>query len=76
MNKQPRSPLSALSPDQLMERAREYRRMAANASTVETRDALNPLTMRFAMLATRRELQAGALGSTQFRNVAALRNRL
>jgi hypothetical protein len=43
MNKQPRSPLSALSPEQLMERAREYRRMAANASTVETRDALNGL---------------------------------
>jgi hypothetical protein len=51
-----RPPLSALSADQLMERAQQYRWMAATATTVEVRDALNRLAMRLAMLAARREL--------------------
>jgi hypothetical protein len=41
---------------QLMDRAREYRRMAATATTAEARDALNLLAVRFAMLAAKREL--------------------
>jgi hypothetical protein len=52
MNQRP--PLSALTPDQLMERAREYRRMAAAATTAQTRDALNALAVPFATLAAHR----------------------
>jgi hypothetical protein len=50
----PRPPLSALTSEQLMVRAREYRRMAASATTAQIRDALNVLTVRFAMLAAQR----------------------
>jgi hypothetical protein len=50
----PHPPLSALTSDQLMERARQYRRMAASATTAEIRDAINVLAIRFAMLAARR----------------------
>jgi hypothetical protein len=53
---EPRPTLSALTVDQLMDRAQEYRRMAATATTVETRDALNPLAVRLAMLAARRQV--------------------
>jgi hypothetical protein len=44
-------PVSALTSEQLMARAREYRRMAASATTAGIRDALNLLAVRFAMLA-------------------------
>jgi hypothetical protein len=50
----PRPPLSALTSEQLMERAREYRRMAASATTAQTRDALNVLAVRLVMLAAER----------------------
>jgi hypothetical protein len=42
-----------LTIEQLMERARQYRRMAATATTPETRDALNRLAIGFAMFAAR-----------------------
>jgi hypothetical protein len=48
---EPRPPLCALNSEQLMVRAREYRRMAASATRAEIRDALNVLAVRFAMLA-------------------------
>jgi hypothetical protein len=48
-----RPPISALTAEKLMERARQYRRMAATATTPETRDALNRLAIGFAMFAAR-----------------------
>jgi hypothetical protein len=53
---EPRPPLSALTVDQLMGRAHEYRRMAGTASTIEVRDALNRLAVRLARLAAEREV--------------------
>ena len=50
------APLSALSSDQLMARAMEYRRMALTATTAETQEALIQLALRFVMLATRRKV--------------------
>jgi hypothetical protein len=50
----PRPPLSALTSEQVLARAREYRRMAASATTAEIRDALNLLAVRFAILAAQR----------------------
>jgi hypothetical protein len=47
-------PLSALTSEQLMARAREYRRMAASATTAGIRDALNLLAVRLAILAAQR----------------------
>jgi hypothetical protein len=41
-------------PQFLLARAREYRRIAASATTAEIRDALNVLAVRFAMLAAHR----------------------
>jgi predicted component of type VI protein secretion system len=55
--------LSELSPDELLTRAHQYRSMAATASTPDTRDALNTLAIRYAMLAAEREVsqqQGGA----------------
>ena len=52
-----RSPLSALPIDQLLARAAEYRRMAATASTPDTKDALNRLAVRFAMMAAKRQVE-------------------
>jgi hypothetical protein len=49
-----RPPLSALTSEQLLARAREYRRMAASATTAGIRDALNLLAVRFAILAAQR----------------------
>ena len=54
---EPEPTLSDLTPDQLLERAREYRRMAATATTVETRDALSRLAVRFAMRAAKEAIR-------------------
>jgi hypothetical protein len=55
--------LSELSPDELLTRAHEYLCMAATASTLDSRNALNTLATRFVMLAAEREIsqqQGGA----------------
>jgi len=51
-------PLSALTADQIVERAREYRRMAAIAATPEMRNTLNQLANGFAMFAGWRQMAA------------------
>ena len=53
MNRRPL--LSALSPDQLMARAMEYRRMALTASKEETQEALIRLALRLVKMATWRK---------------------
>jgi hypothetical protein len=50
-----RPSLSDLTADQLMQRARECRAMAATASTAETTDALIRLAERFEQLVVQRE---------------------
>jgi hypothetical protein len=47
--------LSDLTPEQLRQRAREYRSMAEGASTARIRDALERLADRFDELADSRE---------------------
>jgi hypothetical protein len=48
---EPRPTLSALTPEELLQRSREYRRMATSATSAEVRDGLNRLAVRFALLA-------------------------
>jgi (p)ppGpp synthase/HD superfamily hydrolase len=50
-----RAPLASLTPEQIRERAAEFRRMAATASTAQIRDALIRLAERLEALATVRE---------------------
>jgi hypothetical protein len=52
--------LSDLTADQLLERARGYRKMAATARTAQARDSLNPLAVRFAMLGAKRDHDAAS----------------
>jgi hypothetical protein len=47
--------LPDLTVGQLMERARHYRRAAAINPSVDVRNALNVLAVRFAMIAARRD---------------------
>jgi hypothetical protein len=47
-------PLSSLPAEQILQRAVEYRRMAATASTAEARDALMLLAERLERLAEQR----------------------
>jgi len=58
-----RLPLSALTADQLMERAREYYAMAETATMVETRAALERLAARFEKMAVVRN--GGMRGSLE-----------
>jgi hypothetical protein len=46
-----RPALFAVTADQLLEQAREYRRMAVSATTPEMRNTLNQLAIGFAMFA-------------------------
>jgi hypothetical protein len=52
------APLSTLTAAQLMARAMKCRRMALTATTIETREALIQLAIRFVSLATRRKEEA------------------
>jgi hypothetical protein len=65
MSQRPR--LSELSPDELLTRAHEYRCMAATASTPDTRDSLNALAIRYAMLAAEREVSQQRAGAEEGR---------
>jgi len=46
-----RKPLAELSPDELLARAADYRKMAATATTTGTRDALLRIAKRFSEMA-------------------------
>jgi hypothetical protein len=59
--------LSELSPAELLTRAHEYRCMAATASTPDTRDALNTLAIRYALLAAEREVSQQQGGTEEGR---------
>jgi hypothetical protein len=50
-----RAPLSSLTPEQLRERAAEFRRMAATATPAQIRDALIRLAERLEALARVRD---------------------
>jgi hypothetical protein len=60
------APLSTLSPDQLMARGMEYRRMGLTATTVEARESLFLLALRFVDLATLRKVEERRAGRLLF----------
>ena len=53
----PYRPLADLTSQQLLDRAAEHRRMAIMAHGQDTIRAMNPLAIRFALLAARREIE-------------------
>ncbi len=53
--------LSELSPVELLERAHDYRSMAATASTDNIRASLEALAIRFAALAAERQAEVQSL---------------
>jgi len=62
---QPHRPLSALTSQELLARAIEYRRMASNANGAATIESLNALAVRFAVLAARRAVEEKSASSEE-----------
>ena len=60
-NRRPYRPLVGLTSQELLHRAAEYRQLAITARGQDTIRALHTLAVRFALLATEREIEEGVL---------------